>query len=87
MFDMKMIELLGQVDQDHRLSASVPNEIPPGPVKFALVVPTDDTEFTGDDDAGGAWVSGVSHEWADELADPPEDIYNLNDGESVVASM
>jgi hypothetical protein len=80
---MKTIELLGQVDKDHRLSALVPSEIPPGPVKFALVIPSDEADVAGEDEAGRAWVSGVSREWGEDLADPRQDIYNLIDGDAV----
>ena len=87
---MKTIELLGQVDKDHRLSAQLPSEIPPGSVRFALVVPSDTTESVaqaaGEDEAGAAWISGVLREWSEELADSAQDIYNLNDGEPVVAT-
>jgi hypothetical protein len=36
-----------------------------------------------EDDAGAAWMEGVLHEWADELADERQDIYTLSDGEPV----
>lgn len=83
---MKTIELLGQVDKDHRLSAVVPSDIPPGPVKFALVVPSVEADMASEDEAGGAWALGVSRQWAEELADPRQDIYSLNDGEQVDAA-
>ena len=36
-----------------------------------------------EDDAGAAWMGGVSQQWADELSDPHQDIYTLADGEAV----
>jgi hypothetical protein len=80
---MKTIELLGEVDGQHRLSAQVPSEIPPGPVKFALIVPSGETNSTGEDEAGLVWMTGVSREWHEDLADERQDIYTLNDGEPV----
>ena len=83
---MKTISLLGQVDKDHRLSAVVPSEIPPGPVKFDLEVPSGIADIASEDEAGGAWALGASREWAEDLADPRQDIYTLNDGEPVDAA-
>jgi hypothetical protein len=34
----------------------------------------------GDDEAGQHWMNGVSCEWSDDLSDPREDIYSLDDG-------
>lgn len=73
---MKMIEIIGHVDKDHRLSATVPANVIPGPVKVAVIVPEED-------DAGAAWSAGVASQWSDELNDPREDVYSLEDGEPV----
>jgi len=75
--NVKTIELQGQVDQHHRLSAQVPAEVPPGPVKFALLLPAEP------DDAEARWGSAVAREWAEDLADTRQDIYTLADGEAV----
>lgn len=32
------------------------------------------------DEADGAWMQGITREWAAELGDPREDIYTLEDG-------
>lgn len=80
---MKTVEIHGEVDDQHRLYAQVPSEIPPGPVKFALVVPSDELGVANEDEAGANWLAGVSREWRDDLADPRQDIYTLNDGEPV----
>lgn len=73
---MKAIELIGDIDDQHRLKALVPDEFPAGPVRLIVFVPEED-------DAGSAWTRGIAHEWANELADPREDIYSLNDGQPV----
>jgi len=74
---MKPIRLTGQIDQNHRLSAEVPESVPPGPVTV-LIVPR-----AHEDDAGDAWMAGIAREWADDLADPRQDIYTLADGAPV----
>jgi hypothetical protein len=68
----------GHVDDQHRLSATVPGSVPPGPVTIWIAPGTH-----GDDDAGARWMNGISAEWADELGDPRQDLYTLSDGESV----
>ncbi|MGH8175363.1 MAG: hypothetical protein ACREV5_03760 [Steroidobacter sp.] len=74
---MKTIDVIGHVDENHRLSARVPDEVAPGPVRLALVLSEDDVE----DEAGGAWSAAIAREWASELADPRQDIYTMDDGE------
>jgi hypothetical protein len=75
---MKAIELLGDIDEKHRLHAEVPAEVPAGPVRLIVLLP--------DEDEGGvAWSEGVAGEWADELRDLRQDIYTLEDGQAVNA--
>ena len=76
---MKAIELVGDIDEQHRLRAQVPEELPVGPVRVIVLLPEED-------DAGSAWTPGVAREWADELADLREDIYTLDDGQPVNAA-
>lgn len=76
---MKAIELVGDIDDQHRLKAQVPAELPAGPVRLIVFVPEED-------DAGSAWTRGIAGEWADELADSREDIYTLDDGQPVNAA-
>ena len=38
-----------------------------------------------EDEAGNAWMEGVAREWADELEDPRQDIYTLEDGQPLDA--
>ena len=70
---MKAIELVGNIDEQHRLCASVPAEIPAGPVRLIVLLPDED-------DAGIAWADGVAKAWADDLGDSRQDIYTLDDG-------
>jgi hypothetical protein len=74
---MKTIELIGDIDDQHRLHARVPSELPPGRVRLIVLLP-------GEDDAAGR-AHGVAAEWLAELQDPREDIYTLDDGQPVNA--
>ena len=74
---MKTVRVTGHVDRMHRLSAKVPDSIPPGPVTVLVV------RASQEDDAEHAWMTGVALEWADDLTDVRQDIYTLADGEPV----
>jgi hypothetical protein len=74
---MDSVVVTGNVDEQHRLSAEVPDSIRPGPVVIAIHAAPQE------DEAGHAWFVGIAHEWADDLADPQQDIYTLEDGEPV----
>lgn len=76
---MKAIKLFGEVDDQHRLSARVPEGFPKGAVRV-VVMPLEE------DDAGTAWAQGLSAEWSEELSDSQQDIYTLNDGEPLNAA-
>ena len=71
---MNAVRVTGLVDKKHRLSAEVPESIPPGPVTV-LIVPAQE------DDAGEKWMAGVVEQWSDELSDTRQDIYTMADGE------
>jgi hypothetical protein len=75
---MKAIELIGDIDEQHRLLAQVPAELPVGPVRLIVLVPDED-------DAGIAWAHGLSREWIDELQDARQDVYTLEDGQALNA--
>jgi hypothetical protein len=75
--NMDSFPIQGHVDDQHRLSAVVPGSIPPGPVTVWLAA------GSCDDDAGAAWMNGISLQWAQELSDSREDIYTLADGDAV----
>jgi len=76
---MKAIELLGEIDDQHRLRVQVPEGFPTGSVRLIVLAPEED-------EAGVAWSRGISSEWFDELNDSRQDIYTLNDGEPVNAA-
>jgi hypothetical protein len=76
---MKALELTGDIDDQHRLQADVPPELPAGPVRIIVLVPDED-------EAGDRWAQGISMEWADELRDSRQDIYTLEDGKPVDAA-
>jgi hypothetical protein len=69
---MRAIELLGEIDDQHRLSAEVPEELPAGSVRLIVLMPDED-------EAGLASARGVSAEWSADLSDPNQDIYTLDD--------
>lgn len=71
---MKAIELIGDIDLQHRLHAQVPKELPAGQVRLIVLLPGEDEAGTL---YGGQWVAA---EWSTELSDPREDIYTLDDG-------
>lgn len=76
---MKAIELFGDIDEQHRLQARVPADLPAGPVRLIVLLPDEDSRSI-------AWAQGVAKEWAGELADPRQDIYTLDDGHPPNAS-
>jgi hypothetical protein len=76
---VKAVELVGQIDDEHRLHAEVPAGFPAGSVRVILMLPDEDA-------AGSAWAAGLSSEWSAELSDPRQDIYTLDDGQPVDAA-
>jgi hypothetical protein len=70
---MNIIEVIGHVDEQHRLHADLPADVTPGPVKI-IVRPV--TEQDEEDD----WRALINHAWARDWSDPREDIYTLEDG-------
>lgn len=77
---MSTRKITGHVNEQHVLSAQVPDSIPPGPVTI-VIIPQAPPE-----DAPEAWAAGIAHEWADELSDTRQDIYTLDDGEPMDAA-
>jgi hypothetical protein len=75
---MDVLRLIGEIDKNGRLSATVPTSVPPGRVELVVV-----GRVGAEDDAGDNWASGVAREWEDELADSHQDIYSLADGAPV----
>lgn len=76
---MKAIELIGDIDEQHRLRASVPEEFPAGPVRLIVLL-------SEEDESGSVWASGLAREWSDELSDSGQDLYTLADGQPVNAA-
>jgi hypothetical protein len=75
---MRAIELVGDIDEQHRLQAHVPDDLPAGPVRLIVLLP--------DEDEGGiAWAQGVTRERCEELQDSRQDVYTLEDGQPVNA--
>ncbi len=75
---MKAIELAGEIDDQHRLLASIPEGLPVGPVRLIVL-------FQEEDEAGPVWAQGIAKQWAEELNDPREDLYTLEDGQPLDA--
>ena len=70
---MKPVELIGHVDEQHKLHVELPPEMQPGPVKIIVQPATEENE---EDD----WRALINHSWAKDWSDPREDIYTLEDG-------
>lgn len=70
---MKPIELIAHVDEQHRLHAELPIDIPPGPVKITLQPATEEDEERD-------WLAFINHSWTKDWSDPRESIYTLEDG-------
>jgi len=79
MLIMKAVELQGEIDNQHRLHAIVPQSLPVGSVRLIVLI-------SEEDEVGSAWAVGVSSEWSADLNDPAQDIYTLNDGQPIDAS-
>lgn len=75
---MKAIQLLAYIDEQHRLQAEVPADVPPGPVRLIVLLPDEDEGGTG-------WERGVAREWPEDLRDSRQDIYTLEDGQAIDA--
>ena len=75
---MPTLRITGRVDEHHRLSAELPASVAAGPVELVIVLPG-----PGEDDAGRHWERGIAAEWAEDLADPSQDNYTLDDGEAI----
>ena len=75
---MNAIELFGDIDEQHRLHAQVPEGLPAGPVRLIVLLPDED-------ESGATWARGVAREWSNELRDSQQDIYTLEDGQPLNA--
>ncbi len=73
---MRAIELIGDVDKQRHLRAELPEDLPPGPVRVLVLLPEQDP-------VEDAWMRAVAAEWSEELNDPRQDLYTLEDGLSL----
>lgn len=78
---MRAIEVVAEVDADHRLQIALPLSVPSGKVRVIVLTPETEEEAVEQ-----AWMEGISREWAAELLDSREDLYTLEDGEPVHAA-
>jgi hypothetical protein len=76
---MKTITIIGQVDDQHRLTAEVPDSVRPGPVRLTLE--TTETDQETDQAEEDLWARGIARAWEADWNDPRDDIYTLEDGE------
>ena len=74
------IRVVGRVDENHRLSAKVPDSVSVGPVDIIIELPKADNSEEAD---ANVWGAMIAEAWADDLADVTQDIYTLEDGEPV----
>jgi hypothetical protein len=56
---MKVIELIGDIDCQHRLRADVPEGLPVGQVRLIVFLPEEEN-------AESAWTAGIANEWSAE---------------------
>jgi hypothetical protein len=77
-FPSRGIELIGAIDEEHRLQARAPADVPTGPVRI-IVLPLND------DGTSGVSAQEVEAPWSDELKDTRQDIYTVDDGSPVDA--
>ena len=73
---MRAIELVGDIDDQHRLHAQVPKDLPAGQVCLIVLLPEEQ-------EAGGVWAHGIGKEWVDELREVRQDVYTSDDGHPV----
>jgi hypothetical protein len=67
---MKMIELIGHIDEQHQLHVELPADVGPGPVKITVQPVTEE-------DGEGDWRALINQSWAKDWSDPREDIYTV----------
>jgi hypothetical protein len=70
---MKAIQFIGDIDEQHRLRARVPEELPAGPVRLIALL-------SEEDETNDAWAHGIAREWVGEVSDSRQDLYTLADG-------
>ncbi len=83
---MRALEFVAEVDDQHRLHLELP-DTKPGPVRVLILLPEPQEEAPeAEGEVDAVWMQAISREWREELADPREDIYTLEDGEPIDAA-
>ena len=83
---MKALEFVAEVDTQHRLYLELPHT-PAGPVRVLVLVPEpQEPASEAEDTVNAVWMQAITREWQEELADPREDIYTLEDGDPIDAA-
>ena len=77
---MRAIGIFGEIDDQHKIQAEAPGDLPPGRVHLIVVRPDED-------EAAAFWPWDISQAWSDELSDMRQDLYTLADGRPVDASV
>jgi hypothetical protein len=70
---MNAIEVIGHIDEQHRLHVELPTDVRPGPVKVTVQPVIAKVEE-------GDWRALINQPWTKDWSDPREDIYTLEDG-------
>jgi hypothetical protein len=73
---MRADGIVGEIDDQHKIHAQAPRDLPPGRVQLIVVRPDEDA-------AGAFWPRDVSLAWSDELGDVRQDLHSLADGQPV----
>jgi hypothetical protein len=74
---MRYIELIGHVDEPHRLHVELPPDVQPGPVKIPV------QSATGEDEERD-WLAPINRSWVKDWSDPREDVYTLEEGKETL---
>jgi len=83
---MRALELIAEVDEQHRLHLELP-DTEPGPVRVLILLPEPQEEAPETEgEVDSIWMRAIAHEWREELSDPREDIYTLEDGKPIDAA-
>jgi len=83
---MKALEFVAEVDTQHRLYLKLPHT-PAGLVRVLVLVPEQSEKaIEVEDSVETVWMQAIPREWQEELADPREDIYTMEDGEPIDAA-
>ena len=65
---MKAPELIGNIDERHRLHACLPADVPIGPVRLIVLL-------SEEDQPSAVWTQGIATDWAGDLRDPRQEVY------------